>query len=279
MSDLLSVEGLSVAYGEHLAVRGVSLSVAQGKTIAILGANGAGKSSTLKAIAGLVGKTAGRVVLDGEDVTRASAMQLVRRGLCYVPEDREIVGSLSVGENLTLGGYHVPRALFRERRDRVLELFPELAARLQRGAWGLSGGEQQMLAIGRALMAGPRVLLLDEPSLGLAPSLQQRVFAKLTQLRADTGLTILLVEQNLAMAARFSDRAVVLRNGTVAASADETQLRDPAARTGLVEAYLGHRPISNPPDPAVEGGTGRGLECIEESGRAEPFRRDHGGKP
>jgi branched-chain amino acid transport system ATP-binding protein len=239
VADLLVIERLRVAYGDYLAVKDVSISIAPATTFALLGANGAGKSSTLKAIAGLVRKRAGRVLFEGTDVTGADAAQLVRRGISYVPEGREIVGTLTVDENLTLGGYHVPRAQFRSRRNQVLDLFPELAEKLQQGAWGLSGGQQQMLAIGRALMSGPRVLLLDEPSLGLAPVLVQRVFARLSKLRQDTGLTIVLVEQDVPLAARLADQAGVLRNGEIVVLADSAQLKDPEGRARLIGSYLG----------------------------------------
>jgi branched-chain amino acid transport system ATP-binding protein len=239
MTEVLRVEGLTVRYGAAAAVEGVSLSVPRGGTVALLGANGAGKSSLLKAIAGLVPKAAGRVVLEGEDVTAADTRRLVRAGLVYVPEGRELVPSLTVEENLLLGGFHLNRATRRQRRDMVLGLFGEIANRTTSPAWRLSGGEQQMLAIGRALMAGPRLLLLDEPSLGLAPLLVRRVFDRLAAIRAETGLSVILVEQNFRMTLRLAETVHFLRGGCVVGTRDAAALREPAAMEEAIAAYLG----------------------------------------
>jgi branched-chain amino acid transport system ATP-binding protein len=239
MTELLRVEDLAVAYGASPAVEGISLSVPPRGTVALLGANGAGKSTVLKAIAGLVPKSAGRVLLQGEDVTAADTRRLVRAGVVYVPEGREIVPNLSVDENLLLGGFHVEGALRRQRRDMVLGIFTEIASRAGSPAWRLSGGEQQMLAIGRALMAGPRLLLLDEPSLGLAPLLVRRVFDRLAAIRAETGLAIVLVEQNFRMTVRVADTVHFLRGGRLLGRRDAAELRSPAAMEEAIAAYLG----------------------------------------
>jgi len=239
MTDLLRIEDLAVSYGASSAVSGISLSVPDRGTVALLGANGAGKSTVLKAIAGLVPKSAGRVLLADEDVTAADTRRLVRAGVVYVPEGREIVPNLSVDENLLLGGFHLDGATRRQRRDMVLGLFAEIAGRAASPAWRLSGGEQQMLAIGRALMAGPRLLLLDEPSLGLAPLLVRRVFDRLAAIRAETGLAIVLVEQNFRMTVRVADTVHFLRSGRLLGKRDAAELRDPAAMEEAIAAYLG----------------------------------------
>ncbi len=239
MTDLLQVEDLAVTYGAAPAVSGISLTVPDRGTVALLGANGAGKSTVLKAIAGLVPKSAGRVRLMGEDMTATDTRHLVRMGVVYVPEGREIVPNLSVDENLVLGGFHLDGATRRRRRDMVLGIFTEIAGRAASPAWRLSGGEQQMLAIGRALMAGPRLLLLDEPSLGLAPLLVRRVFDRLSAIRAETGLAIVLVEQNFRMTVRVADIVHFLRSGRLLGQRNAAELRDPAAMEEAISAYLG----------------------------------------
>ena len=239
MTDLLRVEGLEVRYGAATAVRGIGLAVPQRGTVGLLGANGAGKSTVLKAIAGLVPKAAGRVLLEGTDITAQDTRALVRAGIVYVPEGREIVPNLSVDENLVLGGFHLDRATRRQRRDMVLGIFTEIAGRAGSPAWRLSGGEQQMLAIGRALMAGPRLLLLDEPSLGLAPLLVRRVFEKLATVRAETGLAMILVEQNFRLTVRVSDAVHFMRGGRMLGRREAAELREPAAMEEAIAAYLG----------------------------------------
>ncbi len=239
MTDLLRVEGLAVSYGAAPAVSGISLAVPDRGTVALLGANGAGKSTILKAIGGLVPKSAGRVFLAGEDVTATDTRHLVRAGVVYVPEGREIVPNLSVDENLVLGGFHLDAATRRQRRDMVLGIFTEIAGRTGGPAWRLSGGEQQMLAIGRALMAGPRLLLLDEPSLGLAPLLMRRVFDRLGVIRQETGLAIVLVEQNFRMTVRVADTVHFVRGGRLLGQRDAAELRNPAAMEEAIAAYLG----------------------------------------
>lgn len=239
MTDLLNVSNLSVFYGARAqAVEDVSFAVGAGAVVALLGANGAGKTSIMRAVAGL-GPARGTVRFDGEDISALPARERVRRGIVYVPEGREIVGGMSVRENLVLGGYHLGARERKARAAMVLDLFPEIADKASRGAWRLSGGEQQMLAIGRGLMAGPRLLLLDEPSLGLAPMLVRRVFDRLGAIRRETGLAIMLVEQNLVMTMRICDELHFLRGGRLVGHRSAGELRDSAARQEAIDAYLG----------------------------------------
>jgi branched-chain amino acid transport system ATP-binding protein len=238
MSDLLEVAGLTARYGRYVAVSDVALGVRTGAVAALLGANGAGKSTTLKAIAGLV-PAQGSVKFDGEEIGHLNTQQRVRRGIVYVPEGRQIVAPLSVGENLTLGGYHVDAATCARRQKIVLELFPEIANRVDGPAWMLSGGEQQMLAIGRALMAGPRLLLLDEPSLGLAPLLVKRVFERLEVVRSQTELSVVLVEQNFRVSVQLAEEVYFMRGGRIMNRQAAIELRSPAARQDAINSYLG----------------------------------------
>ncbi|MET3792349.1 ABC transporter ATP-binding protein [Aquamicrobium terrae] len=233
---MLNVEGLKIRYGEVEAVRRVDLTVGEGEIVALVGANGAGKSSTLGAIAGLVPAAAGKVVLDGADVTGLAPETIARRGVALVPEGRRIFSSLSVAENLRLGGaMHLPAPDMQAREEEMLDLFPILRRYHQIKGGNLSGGEQQMLAIARALMSKPRLILLDEPSLGLAPQIIDTVFDLIADLRRK-GLTVLLVEQNVALALEIADRATVLSNGEVALAGTAREL----ATSDLVrQAYLG----------------------------------------
>ncbi|MGH7310380.1 MAG: ABC transporter ATP-binding protein [Candidatus Rokuibacteriota bacterium] len=232
---MLSVEDLHVFYGEIHALKGVALEVGRGEIVALLGNNGAGKTTTLKTISGLLAPRRGRVVLDGEPLAGVPAHDVVLRGIAHVPEGRRIFNRLSVRENLMMGAYlrrdgGVPADL-----DRVFALFPRLEERLGQVAGTLSGGEQQMLAIGRALMASPRLLLLDEPSMGLAPVLVEQIFATIVDINHQ-GITILLVEQNAAMALSVAHRGYVLETGAIALTGTaETLVEDPAVR----RAYLG----------------------------------------
>jgi len=211
---MLTVSGLSVQYGEVRAVRDISLSVPRGSVVVLLGANGAGKSSTLNAIAGLVGSS-GQVDLDGGPISGAPAETIVKRGLALVPEGRRVFPSLTVADNLHLGGAaHARGAELADRIEAEYTRFPILRERAQQRAGLLSGGEQQMLAIARALMSAPRLLLLDEPSLGLAPLIVDQVFALIDGLRAK-GLTVLLVEQNAERALEIADHGYVLQSGQV----------------------------------------------------------------
>jgi len=234
---LLTIEDLHVAYGKVEVLRGVSLEVAEGEIVALLGANGAGKTTTLRTISGLVRGRQGRILLSGADITRLRAHQVVARGLGHVPEGRRIFGPLSVEENLRLGGYLLRRdAAEVERRIAAsYTLFPRLAERRGQLAGTLSGGEQQMLAIARALMLEPRLLVLDEPSMGLAPKLVRAIFAIIQRIRTQ-GTSVLLVEQNARQALRIADRAYVLESGRIALSGPAAALAaDPRVRA----AYLG----------------------------------------
>jgi len=237
---LLAIEGLRVAYGAVAAIRGVSLTVRAGEVVALLGANGAGKSTMLRAISGIVRPRAGHIRLAGQAIERLSPARIVRLGIGHCPEGRRIFGSLSVAENLRLGAAtRVDRAGVAEDRERMLALFPILRERAQQPAGTLSGGEQQMLALARALMARPRLLLLDEPSLGLAPLLVQQIFRRLAELKA-AGTTMLLVEQNIAVALDLADRAYVLRTGEIGLEGSAASLKADYER--VAEAYLGARP-------------------------------------
>lgn len=232
---MLDVRGLQVRYGAVEAVRGIDLTVEKGQIVALLGANGAGKTSTLSAIVGLVPVAGGTVSLDGAPITGLPTEVLARRGIGLVPEGRRIFASLSVAENLILGGaVHAAPAERRARLERMEDRFPILAERRHQKAGLLSGGEQQMLAIARALMAGPRLLLMDEPSLGLAPQMVERVFDLILALRGE-GLTILLVEQNVPMSLDIADRAVVLANGRAVLSGSAADL---AASDKIRSAYM-----------------------------------------
>ena len=213
---MLTVEGIDVFYGAIQALHGVNLTVAQGEIVTMIGANGAGKSTTIRAISGLVRPRSGRITFEGQDITRVEPHKLVERGICQSPEGRRVFANLSVFENLQLGGYVHRRqsAQLREDLDRALTLFPRLKERINQSAGTLSGGEQQMLAIGRALMARPRLLMLDEPSLGLAPFLVQQIFHIIRDINAQ-GTTILLVEQNAFQALRIAARGYVLETGRI----------------------------------------------------------------
>lgn len=244
MPELLKVEGLTSGYRGIRAIEQIDLQVQAGTVYALLGANGAGKSTLLKCIAGLISSFSGRVTFDGVDISGGRAPFRVRQGISYVPEGRAIVGSLSVDENLLLGGLHVDRQLVRERRDLVLQLFPEIGERLRSPAWQLSGGQQQMLAIGRALMSGPRLLLLDEPSLGLSPILVQRVFNQLAELQRCFALTIILVEQNFQLTLRVANAVSFMRSGKLIGHHDAEDLKSPEGYSRIVSAYFGESPAN-----------------------------------
>jgi len=232
---LLEVEALDVRYGRTHAVRGVSLDVAAGEVVTVLGANGAGKSTLLKSIAGAVKPAAGRVVFDGVEITTQSAPERVRRGLVLVPEGRQILVSLTVHENLLMGAYGRRDGDVARDIEGVYTRFSNLAARRHMLASVLSGGEQQMLAISRALLARPRLMMLDEPSLGLSPLLVGRLFELIRQLNQD-GLAILLVEQNTRMALRTASRGYVMELGRIVLDGPADRLADNDA---LAAAYLG----------------------------------------
>ena len=234
---MLEIAGLVAGYGPVQALDGVDLRVEQGSITAVLGANGAGKTTLLRAISGLLRPRSGSVRLAGEDVTGRAPEDLVRRGMSHVPEGRGVIVELTVEENLRLGAlWRRDRDGLRESIERMYKLFPPLAARRSRRAETLSGGERQMLAIGRALMSRPRLLLLDEPSLGLAPRTTAEIVAALLRLRDETGLTLLLVEQNARTALSVADRAVVLNLGRkVEDDRADSLLADDRVR----HAYLG----------------------------------------
>ena len=239
-TPLLDVVGLRVSYGAIAAIKGVDLSVGTGEVVALLGANGAGKSTMLRTISGLIRPRAGRITLGSQAIHRLPPARIVRLGIAHCPEGRRVFGSLSVGENLRLGAAaRAERSGVAEDRDRIYTMFPVLRERMHQSAGTLSGGEQQMLALGRALMARPRVLLLDEPSLGLAPLLVQQIFRTLSELKA-AGVTMLLVEQNIKLALDLSDRAYVLRTGEVSLAGSVAELK--ADYEKVAAAYLGARP-------------------------------------
>ena len=232
---MLRLEALSCGYGPVEAVHGLSLEIAAGEIMALVGANGAGKSSSIMALAGHVPVTGGRILFDGEDITGLPARERVRRGIALAPEGRRLFPDLTVLENLTVGGYARPAAAAAETRDRVFALFPRLAERRGQLAGSLSGGEQQMLAIGRALMAAPRFLMIDELSLGLMPKMVDLCYQAVTSLKAE-GLTILLVEQSTARALAVADRVCVLESGRLVWEGSAAEARkDPQ----LISAYLG----------------------------------------
>jgi branched-chain amino acid transport system ATP-binding protein len=232
---LLEIQDLLVRYGRTQAVRGASLGVAAAEVVTVLGANGAGKSSLLKAIAGAVKPAAGRILFDGTDVTALSAPERVRRGLVLVPEGRQILVSLTVHENLLMGAYGRRDGEVARDIDGIYGRFSNLAARRDMPASVLSGGEQQMLAISRALLARPRLMMLDEPSLGLSPLLVGRLFELVKELNRD-GLAILLVEQNTRMALRTASRGYVMELGRIVLDGPADRLADNEA---LAAAYLG----------------------------------------
>jgi branched-chain amino acid transport system ATP-binding protein len=234
--SLLSLQGLQVAYGGIRAVKGIDLEVAQGELVCLIGANGAGKTTTLRAITGLVRPAAGRVVYDGQDIGGARVHEIARRGLALVPEGRGVFAQLTITENLAMGAYsRSDRAAVAADEERVFTLFPRLKERRAQTAGTLSGGEQQMLAMARALMSRPRLLLLDEPSMGLAPLMVERIFEVVRAIAAE-GVTLLLVEQNARLALEASHRGYVLEGGLVAiAGESRSLLGDPRIR----EAYLG----------------------------------------
>ena len=233
---LLTIENLSVHYGAIRALHGVSISVEPGEIVTLIGANGAGKSTTLRAVSGLVKPSGGTITFNGKNLAGWAPHKILRLGLAQVPEGRGIFPNLTVDENLDLGAFaRTDRKNIGGDRERVFALFPRLKERLDQRAGTLSGGEQQMLAIGRALLARPRLLLLDEPSLGLAPQLVQTIFKIIREINA-SGTTIFLVEQNAHMALRVAHRAYVLEVGSVAMQGDAKQL---AASDEVKKAYLG----------------------------------------
>lgn len=233
---LLAIEGLTVSYGGIKALQGIDLVVYPGEVVSLIGANGAGKSTTLKAISRIVKPSAGSITYNGHNLLESKAEQVVRRGLAHSPEGRRVLTKLSVEDNLFLGAFVVrDKAQIAATLEEQYELFPRLRERRDQLAGTLSGGEQQMLAISRALMSRPQLLLLDEPSLGLAPIIVQEIFRIVDDLRA-RGVTILLVEQNANLALRHADRAYVLETGRITLSGTAAEL---LSDEGVKVAYLG----------------------------------------
>ena len=232
---LLRLDDVHTYYGHIHALQGVTMSVARGEIVTLIGANGAGKTTTLKTISGLLTPRSGSVTLEGKDITKTPAHELVRAGIGHAPEGRRIFSRLTVLENLQMGGYTRPAVEIDQDVDRVMNLFPRLRERIHQQGGTLSGGEQQMLAIGRAMMARPRLLLLDEPSLGLAPILIQLVFETIKEINA-AGTTVLLVEQNALQALNVAHRGYVLQTGNVVLTGAASALREDET---VRKAYLG----------------------------------------
>jgi branched-chain amino acid transport system ATP-binding protein len=234
-ADLLTVREVCAGYGRTEVLRGINLAVAPGEIVALLGSNGAGKSTLNRTICGLLRTRSGAILFEGAPIDRASPADIVARGLIQVPEGRRIFPNMTVLENLELGSYRRARAHRAKNRERVFAIFPRLAERRGQSAGTLSGGEQQMLAIGRGLMAEPKLLILDEPSLGLSPRLVEELFALIVRIHAD-GLAILLVEQNVMQSLNVATRAYILEHGECVLSGAAAELRD---NTELKRAYLG----------------------------------------
>ena len=232
---MLAVKDINVRYGPIHAVRDVSLSVEEGEIVTIIGANGAGKSTTLKTLVGLLRSGTGDILFEGERLSSLSPAAIVARGIALVPEGRRVFPRLNVLDNLMLGGYGKPRPQIADTLSQVFEMFPRLRERRNQLAGTLSGGEQQMLAIGRGLMSHPRLLLLDEPSMGLAPMLVRQIFETILEIN-DRGTTILLVEQNAHMALAVADRGYVLEAGAIVLAGDAEEL---ATNPQVRNAYLG----------------------------------------
>lgn len=234
MSDaLLKIEGLEVSYGAIVALRGIDLEVREGEIVTLIGANGAGKSTTMNTVMGLIRPKNGKITYAGDDITGINTKDIVKKGMVLVPEGRQVFPEMSVRENLEMGGY-LPLSR-EERYQKVYDMFPKLKERKNQVAGTLSGGEQQMLAVGRALMANPRLILMDEPSLGLAPFLVQEIFELIQRIR-DNGTSVLLVEQNARMALCISNRGYVLETGKIAFTDDAKLLMESDM---VKKAYLG----------------------------------------
>jgi branched-chain amino acid transport system ATP-binding protein len=234
---VLALENLCVNYGAIRALHGISLTVEKGSIVTLIGSNGAGKSTTLRTISGLIKPSSGSITYEGERITGLPAHRIVARGLCQVPEGRMVFGNLTVRENLMMGAWlQRDHALVSRERDYVFSVFPRLAEREKQQAGTLSGGEQQMLAIGRALMGLPRFLMLDEPSLGIAPLLVKSIFAQIVEINRSRGITILLVEQNANLALEIATRGFVLETGSIILNDDSASLR---ANPRVRSAYLG----------------------------------------
>ena len=234
---MLELKNLTVGYGGIPALHGISLSVAAGSIVTLIGSNGAGKTTTLKTVSGLLTPKSGEIIYDGNNIAGLRPHEIVKRGLSHVPEGRMIFANLTVLENLNMGAYlQRDKAAIKRELDFVLAMFPRLKERMEQVAGTLSGGEQQMLAIGRALMSQPRFLVLDEPSLGLAPLLVKTIFEKIVEINRERGLTILLVEQNANRALEISSFGYVLETGKITVQGDSASLRQ---NPRVQNAYLG----------------------------------------
>jgi len=234
---MLQVKDLKVSYGAISALGGISFQIETGRIVTLIGANGAGKTTTLRTLSGLLRAQSGSVVFAGEDITRLAPHRIVARRLAHVPEGRMVFSNLTVEENLGMGAYLLTdKPRIARNRDYVFGIFPRLKERLAQAAGTLSGGEQQMLAIGRALMGNPKLLMLDEPSLGIAPKLISTIFEKIVEINRDQGTTILLVEQNANLALEISHQAYVLETGRIVMAGPSKELR---ANPELKAAYLG----------------------------------------
>jgi len=233
---MLRIDNLVCRYGKVEAVKGITLAIEQGQLVALIGANGAGKSTTLRAISGILPSASGRITLDGQDITKCTARQILGFGIAHCPEGRRVFPDMTVNENLDMGAYlRADRREIEADRDRIFAMFPRLAERRAQVAGTLSGGEQQMLAIGRAIMSKPRLIMFDEPSLGLAPNIVEQVFSIIDEIRK-AGTTVLMVEQNAYAALDMCDHAYLLETGSVVLSGSGRQLiNDEHVRS----AYLG----------------------------------------
>ncbi len=237
MSSMLEVKNIQVAYGKIIAVKDVSIDVKQGEIVTLIGSNGAGKSTTLRTISGLIKPKSGEILFNGKRIDGVPGHEIVGMGICHSPEGRRIFPRMSVKENLELGAFlRNDKAAVNADMDRVLELFPRLKERIKQTAGTMSGGEQQMLAVSRALMGDPKLLLLDEPSMGLAPVLVELIFDTIVKIRKQ-GITILLIEQNATAALEVADRAYVLESGAVKMSGSAKEL---SSDDKVTKAYLGH---------------------------------------
>ena len=236
MSALLEVKNLKVGYGKIIAVKDISITVNQGEIVTLIGSNGAGKSTTLRTISGLLKPKSGEILFEGNRIDGKEGHEVVKLGICQSPEGRRIFPRMTVSENLDLGAFlRTDKEAIETDRERVLDLFPRLRERISQRAGTMSGGEQQMLAVSRAMMGAPKLLMLDEPSMGLAPVLVDMIFETITKIR-EQGITILLIEQNAAAALDVADRAYVLESGAIKMSGKASDLaKDPA----VTKAYLG----------------------------------------
>jgi len=235
VNTLLELNDIKAGYGKMEVLQGVSLEIREGEIIALVGANGVGKTTTLRTIIGQLKLLSGSILFRDRDLTRYAPHQVIALGISYCPEGRDIFGNLTVEENLRAGGYLVERGKIKERLEQVYELFPRLSKRRSQNGASLSGGEQQMLAIGRALMIEPELIVLDEPSLGLAPIIAHRIFEKLKQINQN-GTSILLVEQNVSLALQICHRGYVMEKGMIAIAGDSPTLQE---NEHVKKAYLG----------------------------------------